>query len=90
MLSWPPPPERCVLWRLLIDERHQRRGIGRAVLAQISELLRADGATELCTSYVPADGNPAPFYERLGFLPTDEVEHGEIVLRLPLAAARTA
>jgi diamine N-acetyltransferase len=85
MLSWPPAGSRPYLWRLLIGEQHQRRGIGREVLAQVVDLVRANGATELLTSYEPGKGNPGPFYERLGFRPTGEVDDGEIVLRLPLS-----
>ena len=90
MLSWNAPARphggRYFLWRLLIDKRHQGRGIGRAVLTQIADLVRADGATELLTSYEPGKGEPWPFYQRLGFRPTGEIDDGEIVLRLPLSA----
>jgi GNAT superfamily N-acetyltransferase len=88
MLSWKarkgPYPGRHFLWRLLIDKRHQAGGIGRAVLTQIVDLVRADGGTELLTSYEPGEGGPWPFYQRFGFQPTGEVDDGEIVLRLPL------
>ena len=79
-----PPGGRCTLWRLLVDERHQGRGVGRAVLAQVADRVRARGGTELLTSCVPGPGSPEPFYEDLGFTPTGEVDDGEVVLRLPL------
>ncbi|HEX7474171.1 MAG TPA: GNAT family N-acetyltransferase [Candidatus Limnocylindrales bacterium] len=90
MLSWDVTPAPGIigpwfLWRLLIDERHQRRGYGRAALARVVDLIRASGATELFTSYQPGDGEPWPFYRGLGFTPTGEVEEGEIVLRLDLS-----
>jgi diamine N-acetyltransferase len=92
MLSWdvtPAPPEIIgpwFLWKLLIDERHQGRGYGRDVVRQIAELVRAQGAAELLTSYVPGDGGPAGFYQRLGFEPTGELDaNGEVILRLRLA-----
>ena len=88
MLSWKarkgPYRGRHFLWRLLIDKRHQRRGIGRAVLTQIVDLVRADGGTELLTSYEPGKGEPWPFYQQFGFRPTGGIDDGEIVLRLPL------
>jgi len=85
MVSWHPPTSgRWVLWRLLVDARYQGEGIGRAVLAQVADLVRADGGTELLTSCVPGPGGPRPFYEGLGFTPTGEVDDGEVVLRLPL------
>jgi len=47
--------------------------------------VRAEGATELLTSFVPGDGGPDGFYRRLGFEPTGEFDdHGEVVIRLPL------
>jgi diamine N-acetyltransferase len=91
MLSWNVPPGRpgiigpYFLWRLLIDERHQGRGFGRAALTRIVDLVRADGATELLTSYEPGDGEPWPFYRGFGFVPTGEIDDGEIVLRLDLS-----
>ncbi|SHN57312.1 Acetyltransferase (GNAT) family protein [Geodermatophilus obscurus] len=91
MLSWKPRKGRYrgrhFLWRLLIDKRYQGRGIGRAVLTQIVDLVRADGGTELLTSYEPGEGGPWPFYQRFGFRPTGETDDGEIVLRLPLPAS---
>ncbi len=89
MLSWAVTPAPGIigpwfLWRLLIDQDHQGRGIGRAALGQVVELIRANGATELLTSYQPGEGEPWPFYERFGFRPTGTLDHGEIVLRLDL------
>ena len=90
MLSWNPPTgpygRRYFLWRLLIDKRYQRCGIGRQVLTQIADLVRADGATELLTSYEPGEGEPWPFYQRFGFKPTGEIDDGEIMLRLSFSA----
>ncbi|MEU6708317.1 GNAT family N-acetyltransferase [Streptomyces wuyuanensis] len=90
MLAWKPPTgpfrERHFIWRLLVDKRYQRRGIGREALAQVAALVRADGATELLTSYEPGDGEPWPFYRKFGFEPTGEIDDGEIVLRLTFPA----
>lgn len=91
MLSWNVPPGRpgiigpYFLWRLLIDGRYQGRGFGRAVLSQVVDLVRADGATELFTSYQPGEGEPGPFYLGLGFQPTGEMDGEEIVLRLAVS-----
>ena len=91
MLAWnivPRPPETYgpwYLWKLLIDHTHQGRGYGRAVLDQILELLRGEGADELLTSYVLGEGGPAGFYARLGFVPTGELNSdGEVVVRRPV------
>jgi diamine N-acetyltransferase len=73
------------LWKLLIDERHQRHGYGAATLDRIVEYFRGrPGVDALLTSAVPGDGSPIEFYERYGFERTGEVSHGEVVLRLAL------
>ena len=59
------------LWRLVVDVRHQGRGIGRRALEQIIEARRAAGCSGLTVDYVAdAPGSPATFYERLGFVAT--------------------
>jgi diamine N-acetyltransferase len=91
MLSWnvaPQPPEIIgpwFLWKLLIDRRHQGRGLGSEVVRQVADLVRAQGAAELLASVVPGDGGPGGFYERLGFVPTGEFDiNGEAIVRLVL------
>lgn len=93
MLSWnvPPQPPRIIgpwfLWKLLIDERHQRRGYGREAVRLIAQIVRGEGATELLTSCVPGDNGPEAFYRRLGFIPTGELdENGEVILALKLTS----
>ncbi|MGF1599898.1 MAG: GNAT family N-acetyltransferase [Acidimicrobiales bacterium] len=66
------------LWRLLVDRRHQGRGIGHRVLDVIEDRLRAEGATRLFVSYVPGPGSPGPFYTARGFVPTGNTHDGEI------------
>ena len=74
------------LWKLIVDRGHQRLGYGAEVVHQVAAIVRAEGATELLTSYVPGGDGPGGFYERLGFAPTGEVDgQGEIIVRLPLA-----
>lgn len=91
MLSWnvaPQPPDIIgpwFLWKLIVDERHQGRGIGRAIVEEVVQLIRAEGASELYTSHVVAEGGPDGFYERLGFVPTGTYDpQGERILRLDL------
>jgi GNAT superfamily N-acetyltransferase len=94
MLSWdvtPRPPDIIgpwFLWKLIVDERHQGLGIGRAIVERVVELIRAEGATELLTSHVVGEGGPDGFYERLGFVPTGTFDpQGERILRLDLTRA---
>jgi len=97
MVSWnvePQPPDIIgpwYLWKLLIDERHEGRGYGFEVVRQVADIVRAEGATELLTSYVPEDGGPAGFYERLGFVPTGEPDgNGEVIVRLVVSQTQPA
>jgi GNAT superfamily N-acetyltransferase len=93
MVSWncePDPPEIIgpwLLWKLLIDQRYQGRGYAAAVVRRVVELLRAEGATELLTSYVPEDEWAAGFYQMLGFVPNGEFDDkGEVIVRLGLSS----
>lgn len=85
MLSDKPEIAEYFLWRYMIDRRWQRMGFGRRALALLIEHVRTrPGAKALLTSAVPGQGSPQPFYEKLGFVPTGDVEDGEVVLRLAL------
>ena len=72
------------LWRFLIDRRHQRRSVGTKAIAAVIDHVRSSGHPAIGTSWVDAPGGPRPFYERLGFVPTGELDGEEIVARLDL------
>jgi RimJ/RimL family protein N-acetyltransferase len=76
---------QAYLWRLLIDARHQGRGIGRRALR-----LVAEGDSVLVTSWVDAPGGPERFYRKLGFVPTGEIDDGEIVASVSIATLAAA
>jgi RimJ/RimL family protein N-acetyltransferase len=78
------------LWRLLVDRRHQRRGVGRRALDLLCDQLRAEGCTTLITSWVPGPGTPAPFYRKYGFVETGEMVDGETLGRVPLRGSTAA
>jgi len=97
MVSWnvqPQPPDIIgpwFLWKVIIDRRYQGHGYGAEAVRQVAELVRAEGATELLTSYVPEDGGPAGFYQRLGFVPTGELDgNGEVIVDLALLQTDSA
>ncbi len=85
MMEEPTPtmPEPY-LWRLLIDRRHQSRGIGARVLEQVIDQCREWGATSLLVSYVEGVGSPERFYTGIGFVPTGEYDEDEAIARLAL------
>ena len=85
MLHDEPETATYSLWRFMIDDRFQQLGYGRRALALVLEHVRArPGAAALTLSHVPGDGNPAPFYERMGFAHTGEEDDGELVMRIEL------
>jgi diamine N-acetyltransferase len=84
MIAWDVPPIDGLigpwfLWKLAIDRDHQRKGYGQAVVEAIVEIVRANGGTELLTSYVDEPGGPGPFYARLGFVPAGDHD-GEVLV----------
>jgi len=83
----PAPPEHPEIgvWRFMIDEKFQRRGVGRAAMQLVIEHVRAKGPfTKLELSYVPGPGCPEEFYLSLGFRHTGKLSGREVVLELPL------
>ena len=75
------------LWKLFIDEGHQRRGYGTATLDLIVAYFRErPGVETVWTSAGQGEGSPIGFYERYGFERTGEIVfNDEVLLRLALA-----
>lgn len=77
------------LWKLLIDERHQGRGLGTATLDLIVVSFRGRPGVEALTAHAGhGDGSPIAFDEPYGFERTGEVDDGEVELQLRLTPAR--
>ena len=88
MLSIDADKPEYDLWRFMIGEPHQLRGFGRRALELLVEHVRGlPRAEELRLSHGRGEGNPAPFYEALGFEHTGEEEEGELVMSLRLDAS---
>lgn len=85
--SDPVEPTDIVLWRLMIDYRHQRRGLGRRTLDTVQQQIPALGRfNRLLTSYIPGPRGPKDFYLSYGFTETGRRwEHGtEVEISLDL------
>jgi diamine N-acetyltransferase len=78
------------LWKLLIDERYQRRGFGTAALDLIVEYFRNRDVGAMWTSAGQGEGSPVTFYERYGFERTGDVHGDEILLRLAISSVGSA
>ena len=72
------------LWRLLVDRMHQRRGIGSRTIDLVVDQCRARGDDTLLTSWRLGRGSPEPMYLARGFVPTGEIDDGEVIARLRL------
>ena len=56
-----------ILWRLLVDRLHQRRGIGTRVLHLVAADCRERGETSLLTRWADGPGSPRGFFTGRGF-----------------------
>ncbi|MEO5734862.1 MAG: GNAT family N-acetyltransferase, partial [Rubrivivax sp.] len=78
------PASELYVWRVMIDARHQRRGLGRQALQWAIEEARRWGVDAVGLSHQPLPGNAGPFYLKLGFSYTGEVDGDELKMVYPL------
>ena len=69
-----------ILVRLMVDRRFQGRGLGRAALEAIVELIRSRGVPTIRLSVVPENQQALEFYRRNAFSETGEIQEGELVM----------
>jgi histidinol dehydrogenase len=79
------PAEQLYVWRLMIDARYQRLGLGRLAMAWVVDEARRLGLREVGLSHVMQPGHAGPFYEKLGFRYTGVVKDGEHKMLLTLS-----
>jgi diamine N-acetyltransferase len=82
-----PADDGYYLWRFMVAEGYQRRGVGRRAMELLLERWRGLGATAATLSVVPANPGAISFYESVGFRLTGEEHGGELVMRLELGNA---
>jgi len=82
MLSVDTNKSEYAVWRFMIGGEHQGQGYGQRAMELVIEHVRTlPNATELLLSYVPGEGEPRPFYERLGFAETGELDGRERIMK---------
>ena len=85
VLTYEVPDESTYyLWRFMVGDGFQRRGVGRRAMELLLDRWRSLGATAASLSVVPSNPDAIAFYESLGFRLTGEEEHGEVVMRVDL------
>ncbi|SFQ69621.1 diamine N-acetyltransferase [Amycolatopsis arida] len=70
---------RCGIWRLNIAAGRQGAGYGRFAVEQLCAEARRRGQTRVTVLWVPQPHGPEQFYLRLGFTPTRQTFHGQVV-----------
>ena len=76
-----PADESFWIGGLIIDRRHQRRGYGRAVVAQLLERAASTGHREAALSYHTGNTLAQSLYASMGFVETGELVDDETVAR---------
>ena len=76
------PNDRYWLWRFMIDESCQGRGIGREALKSIVAYFKDNGAANMRLSTKDSNTNAIHLYQSFGFRATGEVIDGESVFEL--------
>lgn len=82
-------PSVVNLVRIMIDRRHQRRGLGRqAIETIVKNARRRPGVEVIQLSVIPENRAAIRLYEAAGFRDTGQFVDGEKVYRLRLYAGR--
>jgi ribosomal protein S18 acetylase RimI-like enzyme len=71
--AWGPPGPSTKLHKLYVDPAHQRRGLGRGLVARVEELARAAGAGRLTLNVNKRNDAAVAAYRRWGFEVTSAV-----------------
>lgn len=75
---------RFGIWRLNVAADQQGQGYGRFAAQAVLDEVRSRGQRRATVLWVPGADGPEGFYRRLGFRPTGEEFHGQVVGELAL------
>ena len=76
------PNDRYWLWRFMIDESRQGRGLGRKALVPIIAYFKENGATNIRLSTKESNTNAIHLYESFGFKRNGDMVDEETVFEL--------
>jgi diamine N-acetyltransferase len=78
-------PREALIYRFMIDRRHQGEGYGRAAINKALDEIRAiGGVRKIFISYMPENPVAKPFYASFGFVEVGTDEDGEMIAELAL------
>jgi diamine N-acetyltransferase len=75
---------RCGIWRLNIAAGRQGKGYGRFAVEGVSAEARRRGQDRLTVMWVQHEHGPEGFYLGLGFRPTGERFHDQVIAELSI------
>ncbi|NHB95312.1 GNAT family N-acetyltransferase [Photorhabdus stackebrandtii] len=79
----PETDQRISIWRFMVDQHYQNKGIGRkAMLLALDEIRRTDGLEEIEICYNPNNPVARNFYSSFGFIEIGMDEDGEDMLAI--------
>lgn len=86
MYGFDEDDEHFYLGRLMIDEKYQGKGYGKAATLEVIERLKqVENCREIFLSFVPENTGAEKLYSSVGFERTGKIsESGEIVMRFVL------
>ncbi len=73
-------PDMLYIWRLMVAQGHQGRGIGRQVIAALSAWGKARGLLRFEVGCVETNSAALGFYAALGFESTGRMDGDEMIL----------
>lgn len=86
MFGFDEDDERYYLVRLMIDEKFQGKGYGKAATLEVIERMKQiEDCKEIYLSFVPENTGAEKLYQSVGFERTGEISDGEIVMRFVIA-----
>ena len=82
MYGFDTEDEHFYLGRLMIDEKFQGKGYGKAATLEVIERLKQnEDCNEIYLSFVPENTGAEKLYKSVGFERTGELNGSEIVMR---------
>jgi diamine N-acetyltransferase len=85
MLAYDEAERECGIWRFMIDAKYQNKGYGKEAMKVILDYIKENPVfDEIDLSYEPENIVADKLYRGFGFLPTGEIDDGEIVMNLKI------
>lgn len=85
MYGYDPDEKAYWIIRLMVDEKYQGKGYGRAAMQQLIQIFQSKpDCDEIFISFEPVNDIARKLYSDLGFVDTGRIEYGETVYKLSL------